>query len=84
MSAWRVIGLIAAVALPFWNIPLIIRIRRRKSSKDIGVAWALGVWVCLALMLPSGLLSPDPVFKAYAIANVILFSAVTVQVMRYR
>ena len=84
MSGWRVVGLIAGVALPFCNIPLIIRIARRKSSKDIGLVWALGVWVCLALMLPSGLMSPDPVFTWYAVSNILLFSVVVVLVVRYR
>ena len=78
------IGLIAAVVLPFWNIPLILRIERRRSSKDISLFWCIGVWVCFALMLPSGLRSPDLVFKAFTITNFILFSAVTVQVLRYR
>lgn len=78
------LGLIAAVAMPFWNIPLIIRIGRRKSSGDISLAWAVGVFACILLMLPSGLTSPDRVFKTFAIINTILFGAVTVQVIRYR
>ena len=78
------IGCIAAVVLPLWNIPLILRISQRKSSRDLSIAWALGVWVCLVAMLPSGLISPDPVFKVFTIANLALFSAVVVQVLRYR
>ena len=78
------LGLIAAVAMPFWNIPLIITIERRKSSKDISVAWALGVFGCILLMLPAALLSPDPTFKAFGIANAVLFGAVVAQILRYR
>ncbi len=78
------IGWIAAVALPLWNIPLIVRIRQRKSSKDISLAWALGVFGCLVAMLPSGLISADPVFKTFTVVNLILFSAVVIQVLRYR
>lgn len=78
------LGLISAVTLPLWNIPLIMRIHQRKSSADISLAWALGVWVCLAGMLPSGLASPDAVFKAFSVVNVIFFSAVVIQVLRYR
>lgn len=78
------IGWIAAVTLPLWNIPLIVRIGRRKSSKDISLAWVLGVETCLAAMLPSGLVSADPVFKAFTIVNLALFSAVLIQVLRWR
>ena len=78
------LGGIAAVVLPLWNIPLILRIGRRKSSSDLSIAWAVGVWVCLVAMLPAGLVSPDPVFKVFTIANLAIFSAVVVQVLRYR
>lgn len=78
------IGFVAAVVLPLWNIPLIVKVGRRKSSKDLSLAWALGVWVCLVAMLPSGLLSADPVFRVFAVMNITLFSAVVIQVLRYR
>ena len=80
----RSLGFIAAILLPFWNIPLIVRIERRKSSKDISLAWALGIFGCLIGMLPSGLQSPDPVFKAFTCVNLAIFSVVVVQVLRYR
>ncbi len=82
MTGW--LGMVAAIVLPFWNIPLILTIQRRKSSKDISLSWALGVFTCLVLMLPSGLESSDPVFKVFCIVNVVLFSAVVVQVFRFR
>jgi len=78
------LGLIVAVILPFWNIPLIVRIGRRKSSKDVSLWWTLGVFVCLLLMLPSGLTSTDAVFKLSSVVNSVLFGAVVVQVVRYR
>lgn len=78
------IGMIAAIILPLWNIPLILRIERRRSSDDISILWAVGVFVCLLLMLPSGLTSADRVFKAFSIVNIVLFGAVVVQVIRYR
>ena len=78
------IGVIAAVVLPLWNIPLIIRIGRRRSSKDLSLWWTVGVFVCLLLMLPSGLTSTDLVFKVFSVVNVILFGAVVIQVIRYR
>ncbi len=70
------LGLIAAIILPFWNIPLILKIIKRKSSRDISLAWAVGVWVCVVLMAPSGFKSQDIVWRTYNIFNVILFTAV--------
>ncbi len=80
----KTIGLIAAIVLPFWNIPLIWHIQKRKSSRDISLAWALGVFVCLAAMLPCGICSTDFVFKSFSVINLIFFSAVVIQVLRYR
>lgn len=78
------LGLIAAVVMPLWNIPLILRIGRRKSSKDISLSWALGIFACILLMLPSALASPDAIFRTFGIANTVLFAGVVVQVIRYR
>ena len=81
---WKTIALIAAIVLPFWNIPLIVRVIRRKSSEDMSISWALGVWVCFLLMAPEAFRSPDIVWRAFNIANMILFTAVGVVVLRYR
>jgi len=78
------IAFIAAIALPMWNIPLIIRIVKRKSSKDISIYWALGVWICLLLMAPQGLTSSDLVWRTFIIANITLFTAVVITVFAYR
>ena len=78
------IGWMAALALPFWNIPLILHIQRRRSSRDISLPWVIGVWICILLMLPSALASPDRVFRAFAVVNAVLFSAVVIQVLRFR
>ncbi len=78
------LGLIGAVMLPFWNIPLIIRIARRRSSRDLSLWWTFGILACLLIMLPAGLTSSDVVFKVFTVLNVVLFSAVVIQVMRYR
>ena len=80
----KTIGLIAAVLLPFWNIPLILRIERRKSSGDMSLWWTLGVFTCFVLMLPSAVTSSDAVFKAFSLTNIVLFSGVVIQVLRYR
>ena len=81
---FEVAGLVAAVLLPLWNIPLILRIRQRRSSKDLSLWWVFGVWACLLLMLPSGLQSSDMVFRVFTVVNAVLFTAVVVQVLRYR
>ena len=78
------IGLIAAVALPFWNIPLVVHIWKRKSSRDISLTWALGVWSCLALMAPSGFTSKDLVWRAFNFSNFGLFSLVVVTILAFR
>ncbi len=80
----KLLGLVASITLPLWNIPLILKIRQRRSSRDISLAWAIGVFVCLIGMLPAGLISHDPVFRAFTITNFLLFSAVVVYVLRYR
>ena len=78
------LGWLAAVAMPLWNIPLILHLRRRRSSSDISLSWALGVFACILLMLPSALRSPDPVFRLFGALNTVLFGAVVVYVLRYR
>ncbi len=78
------IALIGGIVLPFCNIPLMIRIIKRKSSEDISIPWAIGVWICLVLMAPDGFVSDDIVWKVYNIINFILFSAVVVTVLLFR
>ena len=78
------VGFIVAIVLPFFNIPLIARIIQRKSSNDISLFWALGVWICMLLMVPSGLRSSDIVWRTFNITNVILFSGVVVTVFYFR
>ncbi len=78
------IALIAAIALPFWNIPLIVRVIRRRSSKDISLYWALGVWICFLLMAPEAFRSADPVWRTFNIVNLIFFTAVVTVVLIYR
>lgn len=81
---WDHIGLVAAVVMPLWNIPLIWRIVQRKTSEDISLSWAFGVWGCIALMLPSALTSSEIQLKAFGISNIFFFSWVVVVVLIYR
>jgi hypothetical protein len=78
------IALVAAVALPFWNIPLIVRIIRRKSSEDISLHWAVGVWVCIILMAPSGFTSKDQVWRVFNIVNLIFFTLTLATIFFHR
>ena len=78
------IGFIVAIVLPFFNIPLIIRMIKRRSSEDISVAWAIGVWVCMLLLVPSGLRSTDIVWKTFNITNAVLFTGVVITVFYFR
>jgi len=80
----KILGLAAALILPLWNIPLILKISERKSSKDFSLLWTFGVWLTLLAMLPSALVSDDFVFKVFNIANLTIFSAVVVTVIRHR
>lgn len=71
------LALIAAITLPLWNIPLIVRIIKRRSSKDLSLFWAVGVWVSFALMFPSGIKSQDFVYRIFTMVNFFFFSMVT-------
>jgi len=75
------IALVAAIVLPLWNIPLIFRIIKRKSSKDISLYWAWGVWICLLLMFPAAIISKDIVWRVFNVVNLVLFTSVLVTTM---
>jgi len=83
-ETFETIGLVAAIVLPLWNIPLIARIVKRKSSRDISLWWVLGVWFCLFLMAPSGFTSSDVVWRTFNIVNLFFFTAVAVVAVIYR
>ncbi len=78
------IAFVAAIALPLFNIPLITKVIRRKSSADISLCWVLGVWGCILLMAPSGFLSEDVVWRTFNYFNVVMFTAVAAVTVRYR
>lgn len=84
MTTLQYVSTAAAIILPLFNIPLIVRMQKRRSSRDVSKTWALGVWICFVLMLPSGLVSPDKVYRIFSVANITIFSLVVVQVLRFR
>lgn len=83
-DTFRLLGAVAGAAMPLFNIPLMVRIYRRKSCDDISLSWLFGVWGCIVLMFPSTVLSDDFVLRAFGLSNVVLFSAVVAVVMYYR
>ena len=84
MDITEKIAFCAAIILPLFNIPLIMKIIQRKSSRDISLCWVLGVWICILLMAPSGFRSQDIVWRTFNYFNVVLFSAVAVVTLKYR
>ncbi len=77
-------GLIGGVAMPLFNIPLIYRIYRRKSSQDISLGWLYGIWACILLMLPSTLVSENIIFRVFGVLNTLMFSVVVIVVLIFR
>lgn len=77
------LGAIAGFAMPFFNIPLILRIIKRKSSDDISVVWLLGVWACILLMAPASLMSKELAFRLFGWSNLVFFTAVVVVTLKY-
>jgi len=42
----KIVGVVASVVLPLFNIPLILKIRKRGSSKDYSLTWTFGILGC--------------------------------------
>ena len=77
ISAW------AGILLPLFNIPLIMRIIKRKSADEISLVWVFGVWICIFLMSPAAFTSSDFAFRAFGWANVIFFTGVVGVTVKY-
>ena len=77
-------GLLGGVLMPFWNIPLMIRIIQRRTSSDISLTWLFGVWGCIVAMYPSTRITGDVVLRSFGISNLVLFSLVVLVVLFYR
>lgn len=84
MQSLETLALVASVVMPLWNIPLIVRIVQRKSSADLSFAWFFGVWGCIVLMLPWGVMTKDVVLRAFTFVNFFLFSGVGIAMLKYR
>ena len=84
MNQFWDVGFIASFALPLFNIPLIMRMIKRKSSEDLSMTWVIGVWVCILLMTPRALMSDDLAFRAYGVTNILFFTLVFFFAAKYR
>ncbi len=84
MTPVEYIGLVASIILPLWNIPLMVKIIKRKSSQDISMGWLWGVWICTVIMAPAGFMSKDIVWRTFNMMNLVLFTGVLLVVLRYR
>lgn len=80
----KILAIYGSIAMPFFNIPLILRIIRRGSSADLSLVWVLGVYACILLMFPYGVRADDMVLKAFSITNLVLFSVVVLVAIWYR
>lgn len=85
MDAWiEKIGMISAISLPLFNIPLILRLIQRKRSEDFSLSWAIGVWLCIVLMTPQALRSADPTFRVFGAVNLAFFTVVAFLIVKYK
>ena len=84
MNFFETLALVASFILPLFNIPLIMKVIQRKSSRDISLGWVLGVWICFVLMAPAGFASKDLVWRTFNITNLVLFTGVLFVTLKYR
>lgn len=84
MHGWDLVGALAGAALPLFDIPLIVRIVKRRSSKDISILWAVGLWASSAAMVPAALVGHEVASKAFNIVNITMLTAVVIAVVKYR
>lgn len=84
MGFWENAGAIAGGILPLFDLFLIVHVIKRKSSKDISLMWAIGLWATSVGMAPAGILSPSIASKAFNIVNVLMLTIVVIVVYKYR
>lgn len=78
------IGFWAAVILPLWDIPLMVRVVKRKSSQDISLIWAFGIWFTSVLMAPSAFISGNKLAIGFNVMNVTMLTGVLIVTIKYR
>lgn len=80
----KTIGFWAGVILPLWDFSLISHVIKRKSSQDISLGWAFGLWLSSVLMAPSAFVARDKLAIGFNVVNVVMLTAVLVVVFKYR
>ena len=80
----KTIGFWAGVMLPLWDIPLIVHVIKRKSSQDISLIWAVGIWITSVMMAPSAFMKNDVLAIGFNIMNVLMLTGVMVVTIKYR
>jgi len=83
MELWILIGAAAGFLMPFFNIPFILRIIKRKSADDVSLIWVFGVWLCILLMSPAAITSQDIAFRLFGWTNLVFFTVVVFVTVRY-
>lgn len=78
------LGMVSSLILPLFNIPLIVRMIQRRSSADLSLVWAIGVWICIMGMGPAAWTSKDDIFKIFSIINLAFFSVVVFCAIYFR
>lgn len=84
MSLTETVGFWAGVVLPLFDIALIAHVIKRRSSADISLAWAFGLWLTSVLMAPSAFVSGDKAAMGFNAVNVFMLTIVLVVVFKYR
>lgn len=79
----QTLGMVSGIMMPLFNLPLMLRVIRRRSSQDISLVWVIGVWFCVMGLLPSSLQSLDPILFAFGVVNALLFSGVFFSVLYF-
>lgn len=75
---------VAGAVLPLFDLSLIMHVVKRRSSEDISITWAVGLWLTSVAMAPTGLMSGDLASKAFNLVNVIMLTIVVWVVIKYR
>ena len=75
------IGFWAGVALPLFDIPLIIHVVKRKSSADISMIWIVGLWATSVMLLIG---TKEQMAMGFNIVNVLMLTILMAVVIKYR
>lgn len=79
----KTIALIIGIILPFFNIPLIYRITKRRSAEDVSLVWSLGILVCFILMQPHAVIGGEKIFALFNTINIFFLIIMNIQILRF-